>query len=286
MKVNFNSLKGYGIYFSITLLFVFLMISCRQDPELPEDMVAQVNGEYLLHEQLEYSIPSGLEEDVSMALRKEIISKWIENDVFYQAAVNEGLKLSKRDQFFVDEYRKALFVQDYLDQKLNRNYKIPQKEINSYYEDHKDEFIRRKEEVHVIHLLLEQRDNAIFREIGQSDDLLAIIKKYYFDQKSTKERPNNDLGYVELDNLPDSFVRTLRRMRIGAVSQPVKSDQGYHFLQLVDRQKEGSQRDQELVKNEILIRLKRERRLDEKERLLKSIKDKAQIQTYLSKIQD
>ena len=286
MKINVNSLKGYGKLLSITLILIFLLISCRREPEPPEDMVAQVNDQYLRYEQLEYSIPSGLEDDVSMALRKEIISKWIENDVFYQAAVSEGLKLSERDQFFVDEYRKALLVQDFLDQKLNRNYQVSQKEINSYYEDHKNEFIRRKDEVHIIHLLLEQRDNAIFREIGQSDDLLTIIKKYYFDQKSTKERPNNDLGYVELDNLPDSFVRTLRRMRVGAVSRPVRSDQGYHFLQLIDRQEKGSHRNQELVKNEILIRLKRQRRLEEKERLLKSIKEEAQIQTYLSKIQD
>ncbi len=286
MLINFSTFKGYAKYFFITFLSVFLTLSCRQEAELPEDMVAQVNDEYLLYEELEYSIPSGLENDVGMALRKEIISKWIENDVFYQAAINEDFKLNARDQFFVDEYRKALLVQDYLDQKLNRNYNISQKEINSYFDDHKDEFIRRKEEVHIIHLLLEQQDNAIFREIGQSDDLMTIIKKYYFDQKSTRERPNNDLGYIELDNLPDSFSRVLRRMRIGVISQPVRSDQGYHFFQLIDRQKEGSERDPELVKNQILIRLKRERRLEEKERLLKSIKEKAQIQTYLSKIQD
>ena len=99
MKKRFKSLMGYGIYFSITLLFISLLFSCRQEPELPEDMVAQVNDEYLRYEQLEYSIPSGLDDDVSMALRKEIISKWIENDVF----VREIEPMVTCDLFFVQK---------------------------------------------------------------------------------------------------------------------------------------------------------------------------------------
>jgi len=169
---------------------------------------------------------------------------------------------------------------------LGGSYKISPTEMNDYYRDHQKEFIRTQDEVHLIHLLLEQRDNAIFKEIGQTKDLLTIVKKYYFDQKSTRERPNGDLGYVALNDLPAIFVRTLKRLKIGAISRPIKTDQGYHFLQLLDWQKKGTVRDLQLVKNDILIRLQQEHFQEEKEKLLKEEKAKAQIQTYLSKIQD
>jgi parvulin-like peptidyl-prolyl isomerase len=132
---------------------------------------------------------------------------------------------------------------------------------------------------------MEQKDNAIFNEIRESKDLLEIIKKYYFDNKSTTERPNGDLGYLPESALPDNFSKVIKRMKTGAISSPISSDQGYHFIQLLDRQSKGNRKDQELVQDEITLRIKKERRQMELERLLKDLKEKSQIQTYLSKIQ-
>jgi len=280
-----NLFKGYSKA-AVTFILFISLISCKQEKHPPEDMVAQVNDSYLLKKQLDYSIPSGLDKDVALALRKEIISRWVSSDALYQAALNEGFKLSPRDAFFVDEYRKALLVQDYLDRKLIKEYKISARETEEYYRAHKDEFVRNEDEVHVIHLWMEQRDNAIFKEIGQSDDLMAIIKKYFFDQKSTKERPIGDLGYVPLSSFPQQFVRVLKRMKINAVSRPLKTDQGYHFFQLLDLQKKGSLREMELVKSNIMLRLKQKHLQKAREQLTRDVKEKAQIQTYLSKIQD
>ena len=69
-------------------------------------------------------------------------------------------------------------VQQYLNGKLNKNYRISQKEIEDYYNDNIREFVRQEQEVHLVHLFIENRDNAIFREISISRDLNEIIKKY------------------------------------------------------------------------------------------------------------
>jgi len=122
--------------------------------------------------------------------------------------------------------------------------------------------------------------------IKKSDDLLAIIKKYYYNEKASPERPNDDLGYVPVSILPESFVRVLKHLKTGAISKPIHSDQGYHFLQLLDWKKAGTLRNLELVKNQITVRLKKERRETERIRVIKDAKSNAQIQTYLSKIQE
>lgn len=272
--------------FGSAALFLFLAIGCQQGEKMPEDMVAQVNDQYLLKEQLNYRTPKGLDKDVALALKKNILAKWIENEALFQAARREGFKETPRDRFYVDQYAKSLLVQRYLNSKLDREYTISRQDIEAYYKSHRQEFVRDQDEVHVVHLLLEQKDKAIFKEISQSDDLLSIVKKYYYDEKSSPEKPNGDLGYIPVKILPETFIRTLKRMKTGAISRPIRLQEGYHFLQLLDWEKAGSLRDLELVKNEIIIRLKQERRQAEQERLVRDAKKNAQIQTYLSKIQE
>ena len=65
-------------------------------------------------------------------------------------------------------------------------------------------------------------------------------------------------------------MNVIKRMKTGAISSPISSDQGYHFIQLLDIRSKGDIQDQELVQDEIILRLKKEKR---------------QIQTYLSKVQ-
>lgn len=251
---------------------------------MPEDMVAQVNDHYLRLKQVENSVPAGLSEDLALSLKKNIISRWVENEALYEAAIENGIELSDYDKFLVNEYKKSLIIQNYLNRKLKKKYTVSEKEIEDYYQKHKDEFKRSKEEVHVIHLFMAQSDPAIFKEIRNSNDLMAIIKKYYLNEKSTVNQPNGDLGYVPVSEFPAQFTRILQRMKTGTISRPIKTSKGYHFFQLIDRQKVGSIRGLELVRSEIVLRLKKQHRDQDIKRLAEQAKQKVQIQTYLSKI--
>lgn len=278
-------IRSYRFIIPVTL-FLLSILGCRQTNKLPDEMVAQVNDRYLVNEEVKYGTPQGLEKKVILALKKDIITRWVESEALNQAALEEGFKHGPKEEFMIREYAKELLVQRYLNSKLNKDYSISRKDIEEYYQKNRQGFIRQQDEMHLIHLFLEHRDNVIFKEINTTDDLLALIKKYYFDEKSTKEQPNGDLGYVPNSVLPDNFIRMLKKMKTGAVSKPIKTAQGYHFLQLLNSKKKGSIRNLELVKSQIIIRLKRERRAAEKDRLLKAAKSNVQIQTYLSKIQE
>ena len=271
--------------FIIIAVFNINMLSCKRQLEVSDELVAQVNDSYLLINQLNYLVPENIDPELNLALKKNLISKWVDDEILYQAALDDGMKLDDKEKFLADKYYKSLLIQRYLSLKIDRNYRISQKEIEDYYKEHIKEFIFKDDVVRIVHLLMEQKDNAIFSEIRESKDLMEIIKKYYFDNKSTTERPNGDLGYLSTSTLPSNFVNVIKRMKTGAISSPISSDQGYHFIQLLDKQSKGDIKDQELVQDEIILRLKKEKRQLELERLLKDLKDKSQIQTYLSKVQ-
>jgi len=264
---------------------VVIAFSCDTRQDLPPDLVAQVEDSYLQKEMLNYAVPEGLSEKEQLSMKKTFIKRWVENEMLYQAAQREGVALDEFEKFQLREYTRALVVEKYLDQKLNKNYKISQKEIEDYYEENSKEFVRSEDEVHLIHLLIEKQDRAIFNEIGESRDLNEIIKKYYFESQSTYESPNGDLGYVRADALPDELARAQQRLKTGAISNAVKSEHGYHFMQVLDRQRAGSQIELELVRDEIVRRLKWRKRNEEFERLTAQLREEFQIQTYLSKVQ-
>jgi len=267
------------------VLIALSLLSCGGSDQSEGDMVAQVNDKRLTIEQMQFGVPEGATGDLALGIKKEIIARWVETEALYQAALNDGITLSEKDRYLVRNYEKYMLVQRYLDEKLNRNYQVSQRDIDNYYQLNQKEFTRLQDEVHIIHLFIEQRDNEVFSEIARTDNLLGVIKKYYFDEKSTEFSPNGDLGYVALTSLPELFTNALKRMKTGTISAALKSETGYHFLQLIDWQRAGSVKDPDLIKNDILLRIKTERREQEYQRLVKEAREEAQIQTYLSKIQ-
>lgn len=268
-----------------TGLVIFIGISCSNKHELPPELVAQVNDSYLVKDNINSRVPVNLQEDTKLSMKKVLIKQWVEEEIIYQTAVKEGFRLNENEQFQVENYEKSLIIQHYLDAKLNINYKVPDKDIEDYYNDNRKEFIRKEDEVHVIHLLIENKDKAIFDEISDTKNLQEIIDKHYYDIRSTYERPNGDLGYVPTESLPQIIQRAVRNQKTGSISKPLKSNDGYHFIQLKDKQKKGSQIDLELIKDEIVRRLKWQMRGQEQTRLMDELRSKFQVQTYLSKVQ-
>lgn len=266
-------------------LLLFLAIGCKQKKEPPSDMVAQVNDVYLTNSNVAQSVPNGMDEGVSLPMKKMIIKKWVDDEVVFQTAQKEGLELTPYENFMVESYAKSLIIQKYLDAQLNKNYRISQKEIEDVYSQQKKEFIRKSDEVHVVHLFMEKKDRAIFKEIAESKKLMDIIKKYYFDTRSTTDNPNGDLGYISTSSLPNLIQKNIARLKTGTISRPIFVDKGYHFVQLLDKQKKGSVIDIELVRDELIRRLKWQKREDELSRLRNKLKEKFQVQTYLSKVQ-
>jgi parvulin-like peptidyl-prolyl isomerase len=270
-------------FFSLSL--IILVWGCKETKIPPNDIVAQINDRYLSKKELNYHVPSGFSDDIVLSIKKNQINKWIEDEIFLISAEEVGISLDDKEEFLVEEYRKSMLIQKYLNHKLTRNILVSEKEIDNYYNTHQKEFVRNNNEVHLIHFLLPQKDNAIFAEIKKCDDLMPLIKKYFLDQKSTIEMPNGDLGYIAEKDLPNKFLTVLKSMKTGDVSKPIRMDGEYHFIQLVDRKKAGTYRDLQLIRNDIVLRLRKEHRTEELVRLKRELKVKFQVQTFLSKIQ-
>ena len=271
---------------SLIFLFTFLITGCANKSDNKENIVAQVNTAQITNAELESAIPEGSPAEAKLALKRNLMEKWIEEEIFYQVALEEGLSLSEQEIQLVKNYEKRLLVQKYIDTRLSHNYRILDQEVEDYYNKYQREFVWNEETVHIIHLVLDNDDSAIKSEIRKSKDLMEVIKKNYFDQQSTPERPIGDLGYQKLSEFPNTIQRRISNLKTGNISGPIKTIYGYHYIQLLDYQKKGAIKDLVMARDEIFMRLQLGKRDDEIESIKQSLRAKFTIQTDLSKLSD
>ena len=276
-------MKKYLLIFIMVVLLA-LFSACQPDKNNNANVVAQVNDAFITLEELESKIPEGTNEEIKLALMRQFMEQWVEEEIFFQTAQRENMNYSESDLMLIKDFKRRLLIQSFIDAKINKNYRILDKEIEDYYRQHKEEFVWDEDHVHIIHLVIENRENKIFSEIEKSKDLLEIIKSYYFDMQSTAARPIGDLGYVKVSELPDQLAKSVKSMKTGTISKPLKLKDGYHFIQLLDFQRSGNYKSLDVVKEEITLRLNIIKRKQELSKLKRELQANFDIQTDISKL--
>ena len=91
------------------------------------------------------------------------------------------------------------------------------------------------------HILLEDPADELVAEIqaklDDGQDFARLASEYSVDFGSAET--GGDLGYTSGDTFPEEFEKALKRLSIGSVSNPVKTDSGTHFIKLLDIQQQS-----------------------------------------------
>ena len=113
---------------------------------------------------------------------------------------------------------------------------VPEEIVRGYYEDELNQIRERR---HISHILLEtdsQRDDnaaqselAILRErVVSGEDFAELAREHSEDLGSAEN--GGDLGWFTLEIFPDDVAVHLIDMKPGELSQPAKSDSGWHLF--------------------------------------------------------
>lgn len=230
-------------------------------------------------------IPENLNAEDRKFFMKRVIEQWIDNQTLARKARQEGIELSTRDQWQLNNLETDMLATKYLDSKIKVNFMPTDKDIEDYYNANQEQFKRRYDEVHLIHVYFEQLDKTIQGEIRQSKSLLDVIKKNYLDRQINRVmEPNGDLGYVPEDQIRDKFRQAIRGTKTGVIYGPIRADDGYHYLQVLDRQPAGSIRDLDLVRDEITTYLRVAKRHQAIKLLKEETRKEFSVETFYDNI--
>ncbi len=146
--------------------------------------------------------------------------------------------------------------------KLRREIEVPEEELLAYYNDNQDDFTR-DEQVRARHILLritpdrndEQAQSVlgdVRRRIEAGEDF-ATLAREFSDDESNSTRGGN-LGFFGRGRMVGAFEDAAFNAAVGELVGPVKTDFGYHLIEVQDHRQGGVQPFEE-VKGNVRSRL-------------------------------
>ena len=161
----------------------------------------------------------------------------IKNDFPSDAAFAEALK-----EQGLDEEQLELLVEDsLLEEELRAQVTaeaVPaEPELREYYEAHEDDYLQ----THAQHILVDNRNLAgVVREQllavpakQQAKKFDELARRFSTDDSNAKD--GGDLGFSSPGDFVPPFEAALEKLDEGEVSQPVKTDFGWHVIRLIER---------------------------------------------------
>lgn len=173
--------------------------------------------------------------------RKRLLEELIAGEMFYLDAVENGLD---KDEEFIKglEEAKHGLLQRFAVQKILQGIKVTEDEMKQYYEANKSQFVN-PEEVTARHILVNEEEdcNKIKKEIEDGLDFNEAAKKY---STCPSKAQGGNLGSFSRGKMVPEFEKTAFELEIGKISEPVKTQFGYHLI-VVDSKKESKEKSYE-----------------------------------------
>lgn len=241
-------MKGVRLIYLFTILI--LGIHCNRQAQDDSPVIATAGqSEYTLN-QLKNMLPnqSGLE--LSKVQVRNYIRRWVERELVFRKAIEQNLDKDPKVQKQLKDLEKEYLVALYLDKYLGSNIVVTEDEIQAFYQENKDSFIRPSNLYHLQYFLVDTYRNAydIRRRLLNGEPLETISQDSTFKEISGIYE---DYGWIEKEELSEFIQNRLRYLDVNEPSKPYKSDAGYYLLYLSGFRKEGETQTLEEVKDRV-----------------------------------
>ncbi|SMM97983.1 Peptidyl-prolyl cis-trans isomerase PpiD [uncultured Candidatus Thioglobus sp.] len=135
-----------------------------------------------------------------------------------------------KQTFFDPQKIKVDFIELSSDN-IAKNIKVDEEALLSLYEDEKGRFVE-EEERQAQHILLESEElaNTLVERLQKGEDFDKLAAEY--SQDTTSKDKGGDLGFFGLGVMVPEFETKVFVMNEGDMSEPIKSEFGYHIIKL------------------------------------------------------
>lgn len=202
----------------------------------------------------------------------EGIEKVIEELVNQELLLLDGKKnnLEEEEEFKVLlEENKNILLKNYALNKLIKDEDAKEEELKKYFEDNKSQF-KKDKTAKAGHILINTEEEAkdILEKINSGTSFEDAAREY--STCPSKDR-GGDLGEFSPGQMVPEFEEVVFTMDEGSISQPVKTQFGYHIIKL-DKRTEEEEKSFDDVKKEVytqVLRLKQQQKYTTKIKELK-----------------
>lgn len=256
----------------LATLLLLLAITACETLSPSKGVLARVGDAVFTEEDLKARLPIGLAAERAAAERAQLIDIWVRQELFYQEAMRRKLDENARLHHLLLQARRDLLAAALLDEEFaGQEAEIDETAIQTYYQEHAEEFQRTRAEIRIRHILLaSQRDANAKRQALQREEAFEdLAREFSLDPDSRFQ--GGDLGYLTEAQDPVLW-NACQNLSLQRISKPVRSEYGYHLIQVLDRQEVGSLPALEQVRPRVVEALVRRRHQEQLNQLLERLK--------------
>ncbi|MEW9122361.1 MAG: peptidylprolyl isomerase [Thermotaleaceae bacterium] len=190
---------------------------------------------------------------VDEALVEEQYQSYMEN-MKNQPDSQKFLEEKGIDENFIREQIRIELMAKRFREETIKELDLTDEKLEAYYKENIEEY--RDIRVKASHILVEKEEEAkdLLGRIRAGEDFAELAKEYSQDPGSATQ--GGDLGYFERGMMVAPFDEMAFSLKEGEISEPVKTDYGYHIIKVVDHINELHQFED--VKEEIKEKLSEE----------------------------
>lgn len=239
--------------FSLLLIMGILSLSgCGDNAKIAETKSGDITKDQFYEE---------LKDKYGESVLQEMVYKKVLSDKYKVSDKEVDAELNKLKDQYGDSYEQVLAQNQITEKQLRenitlnllankaamKNVKVTDKELQDYYEKNYPEIKAR-------HILVNDEKTAkeVKAKLDKGEKFEDLAKEYSQDPGSAQN--GGDLGYFGPSTMVEEFTKAAFALKENEISAPVKSDNGYHIIQVLDIKKKPAFED---VKKEITEKVKK-----------------------------
>jgi len=194
------------------------------DAEITQQDVAEVVSQLPPQQAAFFNTPAGQEKVVEELINRELLFLW-----------GEAEKVDTQEGFAEDLARlRSNLVRDYAVRSIIMDVSATDEDVKAFYEENQDKFAT-PEKVRARHILVENEEEAkkILQEIRDGKPFEDAAKEY---STCPSKEEGGELGFFVKGQMVPEFENAAFALEVGSMSDPVKSQFGWHIIEMEEKQ--------------------------------------------------
>jgi len=241
-------------------------------------VLAKVNGREITQEDIQLSIERFPKEKQSFLSSEEgqrqLLEQLVAFELYYNYAKEINLEDSEEFKERLEIVKRDILTQMAVDKALSE-VKVSEEEVASYYETNKHMFID-GESVVARHILVDSEELAreVQDKVKNGESFESAAEKY---SSCPSKAQGGNLGRFERGQMVPEFEEVAFELEVGVISEPVKTQFGFHIIKVEDKQEPKAKSFDE-VKGMIKAQLYQERQNYKYMTFVEELKNKYSVQ--------
>ncbi len=255
-------------------IIVLFVCGCHSSkPKQAGKVIASVGDGTLTLEQLVDAIPPSIQSKISKEQVNNYLQQWAEMELIYRDALRLGMDENENFLSKLEQARRELLFQQYVDKYLSENETVTDEEALGYYNDNKDNYQIEDDEIRALQIFVASsaEANNAYQRISRGEDFEAVAREVSID---FIDNQRIDLGYFNKDEIVPDLSNRIFNASVGTLTRPMQSEFGYHIFKIIDRHERGRIKEFEEVKDQIVARLKSVKRNEKYTDLILKLRNK------------